>query len=111
MELAGVLSVNWPEAVMVLDVVTVLEVGELVMELVCLHAEAGRFDVLLLKLDVCSQGSALSLEFELLVVVSTISLDLGKGCWVIEGIGHFSQGVVHMAVGVEEVQEPGGHGG
>ena len=102
---------NGPEVVAVLEVVVVLEVGELVMELVCLHAEAGCLNALPLEFDVRGQSSALGLELELLVVVSTISLDLGEGCWVIEGTGRFSQGVVRVAVGVEEVQEPRGHGG
>ena len=102
---------HWPEAIMVLEVATIFEIGQLVVELVCLHVEVGRLDVLSLELNVCCQGSALSLEFELFVIMSPVSLDFSEGCWVVEGVGRFSQGVVCVAVGIEEVHEPGGHGG
>jgi len=105
------LPVHRPESVAVLDVASVLEVGQLVVKLVRLHAEAGCLDALPLELDVRGQGSALGLELELLVVVSAVSFDFGEGCGVVEGMGRFSQGVVCVAVGVEELHEPVGHGG
>jgi len=103
------LPAHWSEAVAILDVAPIFEVGQLVMELVRLHVEAGRLDALALELDVRSQGSALGLELELLVVVSSVALNFGKGGRVVKATGRFSQGVVGVAVGVEELQEPAGH--
>ena len=100
-----------PETLAVLDVAAVLEVGQLVMELVCLHAEAGHFDALAFELDISGQGSALGLKLEFLVIVSPIPLDLGKGCQVVEGMGHLSQGVIGVPIGVEEFHEPAWHRG
>jgi len=99
------------EAVVVLDVAPVFEVGQLVVKLVRLHAEAGRLDALSFKFNVCCQSSTLCFELELLVVVSPVLLDLGEGCWVVERTGHLSQGVVCVTVGVEKLHEPAGHGG
>jgi len=89
--------------------VAVFKVGQLVVKLVRLHAEAGCFNALALELDVHGQGSALGLKLKFLVIVSPVSLDFGEGCWVVEATGRFSQGVVGMAVGIEELQEPAGH--
>ena len=100
-----------PEALAVLDVAPVLEVGQLVVKLVRLHVETGRLDALPFEFDVRCQGSALGFKLELFVVVSSVSLDFGEGCGVVEGTGRFSQGVIRMTIGVEELHEPAWHGG
>jgi hypothetical protein len=91
------------------DITSMLEVGDLLMEAPSFQAVADSCELLVFMLNLCDDGALVGLELGVLLVVMLVSLNFCRGCEV-EVMDYHSQGEEGGPCGLEELLAPVGHG-
>jgi hypothetical protein len=91
------------------DITSMLEVGDLLMEAPSFQAVADSCELLVFMLNLCGDGALVGLELGVLLVVMLVSLNFCRGCEV-EIMDYYSQGEEGGPCGLEELLAPVRHG-
>jgi len=83
------------------DVHPALELGELLMEAICLHMVFNPLEGFIFLFDFGDDHPSIDFELSATLVVAAVSFHFGEGGGVLETMGRFSQGVVGPSLGLE----------